>query len=93
VQRGFQQFDVFVKDAKQGFDPASNLYGASHETFDRPSAQNAADRKGSHLHATQGNDTGSVLERKEGVKDMHRLGSVLIQRNAFDKILGCDFGV
>ena len=33
VQRGFQQFDVFVKGAKQGFNPASNLYGASHERF------------------------------------------------------------
>ena len=35
VQRGFQQFEVFVQGAKQGFYPAGNLYSASHGRFGR----------------------------------------------------------
>jgi hypothetical protein len=69
VQRGFQQFDVFVKNSKQGFDPASNLYSASHGKIGQPRAPNTVNRKGSHLRTSQRNYPESVLERNEGVKE------------------------
>ena len=35
AQRGFQQFDVLVESAEQGFHPAGDLYSASHGRFGR----------------------------------------------------------